>query len=102
MALALATVTTFVVASCVYNLGVGIAYAGFTAVTLDAIGRGGATKYSMLASISNFRSGGSACCSGWVADEQGAAAAMLHTEALLGVLGVAIFCVGGGAVAGEG
>lgn len=93
MALAPATVTTFVVASCVYNLGVGIAYAGFTAVTLDAIGRGaGATKYSMLASISNFPIWWLGLLLGWVADERGAAA-MLHTEALLGVLGVAIFAL---------
>lgn len=93
MALAPATVATYVVASCIYNLGVGIAYAGFTAVTLEAIGRGaGATKYSLLASISNFPIWWLGLLLGWVADERGAAA-MLHTEALLGALGVGVFAL---------
>lgn len=39
----------------IYSFGVGLAYAAFTAVVLNAIGSGsGATKYSFFASLSNF------------------------------------------------
>jgi MFS family permease len=93
MALAPAGVPTYVVGSMVYNFAVGIAYAAFTAVVLEAIGAGsGATKYSVLASLSNFPIWWMGLLLGWVADHQGPAA-MLHTEAALGVLGVAVFAL---------
>jgi MFS family permease len=91
MAIAPATVATYVVGSTVYNFAVGLAYAAFTATVLDAIGtRAGATKYNVLASLSNFPIWWLGLLLGWVADHHGAAT-MLHTEALLGVLGVALF-----------
>ena len=38
-----------------YSFGVGLAYAAFTAVVLNAIGwRSAATKYNIFASLSNF------------------------------------------------
>lgn len=93
MALAPATVTTYVVGSMVYNFGVGVAYAAFTAVVLDAIGAGaGATKYSMFASLSNFPIWWLGLLLGWIADHQGAAA-MLHAEAALGVAAVVVFAL---------
>lgn len=58
---------------------------------LDAIGtQAGATKYNVLASLSNFPIWWLGLLLGWLADHFGAAA-MLHAEALLGVLGVALF-----------
>jgi hypothetical protein len=45
----------YVVWSMIYALGVGLAYAAFTALVLDAMGPGsGATKYNIFASLSNF------------------------------------------------
>lgn len=55
MALSPATVTMYVVWNMLYSFGVGLAYSGFTAVVLSAIGSGSAaTKYSFFASLSNF------------------------------------------------
>lgn len=55
MGLSPATVTMYVVWNMLYSFGVGLAYAGFTAVVLNAIGKGSAaTKYSFFASLSNF------------------------------------------------
>lgn len=93
MALAPATVATYVVGSTVYNFAVGLAYAAFTATVLDAIGtQAGATKYNVLASLSNFPIWWLGLLLGWLADHYGAAA-MLHAEALLGVLGVVLFAL---------
>lgn len=93
MALAPATVATYVVGSMVYNFVVGVAYAAFTAVVLEAIGAGaGATKYSVFASLSNFPIWWLGLLLGWIADHHGANA-MLHAEALLGVLGVVVFAL---------
>ena len=93
MALAPATVVTYVVAAAAYNFVLGMAYAAYSATTLEAIGRSaGATKFSMMASLSNFPIWWLGLLLGWVADRHGAAT-MLHTEAALGVLGVTIFAV---------
>ncbi len=55
MGLSPATVTMYVLWNLIYSFGVGLAYAGFTAVVLNAIGSGSAaTKYSFFASLSNF------------------------------------------------
>lgn len=92
-AIAPLTVGTYIVGSLVYSFGVGIAYAAFTAVVLEAIGTGAAaTKYTVLASLSNFPIWWLGLLLGWVADRHGAAA-MLHAEAVLGVAGVAVFVV---------
>ena len=90
-ALAPATVAVYVAGSLVYSFAVGVAYAAFTAVVLEAIGSGAAaTKYTVLASLSNFPIWWLGLLLGWVADHHGAPA-MLHTEAALGVVGVALF-----------
>lgn len=91
MALAPATPATYLVGSALYNFAVGIAYAIYAAVVLDAIGRGaGATKFSTMASLSNFPIWWLGLLLGWVADHQGPAA-MLHTEAALGVAALVVF-----------
>lgn len=93
MVLAPATVDMYVGISMVYSLGIGIAYAAYAAVVLDAIGvTAAATKFSVMASLANFPIWWVGLLLGWVADHHGAAA-MLETEAALSVLGVGIFWV---------
>lgn len=91
MALSPATVTMYVVWSFVYAFAVGLAYAAFTAVVLDAMGPGSAaTKYNIFASLSNFPIWWAGLALGRVADVAGPTA-MLYGEAALGVLGVVVF-----------
>ncbi len=81
----------YVAWSLIYSLGVGLAYAAFTAVVLEAIGTGtAATQYSLFASLSNFPIWWLGLLLGAVADQFGAAT-MLYTEAGLGVIGVGLF-----------
>ena len=55
MGLSPATVTMYIGWNMLYSFAVGLAYSGFTAVVLSAIGSGSAaTKYSFFASLSNF------------------------------------------------
>ncbi|HSQ65963.1 MAG TPA: MFS transporter [Polyangiaceae bacterium] len=85
------TVTMYVVWNLVYALGVGLAYAAFTAVVLDAMGKGsGATKYNVYASLSNFPIWWLGLLLGVTADRWGAGS-MLLVEAAMGVVGVLIF-----------
>jgi len=94
MALAPATVATYVAASLVYNAVVGAVYAAFTAVTLDAIGRGAAaTKCNVLASLSNFPIWWMGLLLAAVADRFGPQA-MLQCEAFVGVLALGVFLLG--------
>ncbi len=91
MALSPATVTTYVMWNMAYAFGVGLSYAGFTAVVINAMGPGSAaTKYNVLASISNFPIWWLGLLLGVVADWRGARF-MLFTEAAIGVLAVAVF-----------
>ncbi len=74
-----------------YSLVVGFAYAAFTALVLNAIGRGSAaTKYSIYASLSNFPIWWLGLLLGSTADQYGPAT-MLYTEAAIATLGVVIF-----------
>jgi MFS transporter, PAT family, beta-lactamase induction signal transducer AmpG len=84
-------VTLYVVGNLTYAFVVGLAYAAFTAVVLQAIGRGSAaTKYSLYASLSNFPIWWLGLLLGRTADKYGAAQ-MLYLEAGLGVVGVLLF-----------
>ncbi len=86
----------YVVWSMIYTLGIGLAWAGFTAVVLDAMGPGsGATKYNIFASLSNFPIWWVGLLLGYVAEKGGSRGApwMLFTEAALGVAGVAVFAL---------
>jgi PAT family beta-lactamase induction signal transducer AmpG len=91
MAVSPFTVPMYVVWSLIYSFGVGLAYAAFTAVVLDAIGAGSAaTKYSIFASLSNFPLSWLGVLLASVAQKRGADV-MLLTEAAFGVVAVAIF-----------
>jgi MFS family permease len=91
MGAAPATVVTYVIGNFVYAFGVGLAYAAFTAVVLDAMGQGSAaTKYNLFASLSNFPIWWLGLLLGRVADTSGPST-MLYTEAALGAVGVAVF-----------
>jgi PAT family beta-lactamase induction signal transducer AmpG len=86
----------YVVWSMLYSLVVGLAYAAFTAVVLDAMGTGsGATKYNIFASLSNFPIWWLGLLLGYVAEKGAARGAplMLFTEAALGVVGVVVFAL---------
>ena len=101
MALAPHGPTAYVVWSMTYALGVGLAYAAFTAVVLDAMGpRSGATKYNVFASLSNFPMWWLGLLLGYVAEKGGSQGApwMLFTEAALGITGVGVFAVSARAI----
>jgi PAT family beta-lactamase induction signal transducer AmpG len=91
MAVSPATVAMYVAWNLVYSFVVGLAYAAFTAVVLDAIGKGSAaTKYNLYATLSNFPIWWVGLVLGSVADRWGAPS-MLLAEAALGLLGVGVF-----------
>ena len=86
-----ATVSMYVVWSLVYAFAVGLAYAAFTALVLDAMGKtSAATKYNVFASLSNFPLWWLGLLLGVVAEKWGARR-MLFTEAAFGVIGVIVF-----------
>jgi hypothetical protein len=73
-----------------YNVAVGMAYAGFSALVLEVIGRGAAaTKYNIMASLSNVPIGYVT----WIDGQptSAGAPAMLNVEAGIGVLGLLVF-----------
>lgn len=99
MALTPATPFAYMAWNIVYALGVGLAYAAFTAVVLDVMGKGsGASKYTIYASLSNFPIWWLGLLLGSVADTSGPEA-MLLTEAALAVLGVGVFALSGKMIA---
>ena len=99
MAASPATVTMYVFWNLVYSLAVGLAYAAFTAVVLDAIGKGSAaTKYTLYATLSNFPIWWVGLLLGAAADRWGVRS-MLIAEAGLGLVGVALFGLARGGVA---
>lgn len=94
MALSPATVTMYVVWSFIYSFGVGLTYAGFTAVVLDAMGPGSAaTKFNVYGSLSNFPIWWVGLALGFVAERAGPVT-MLYAEAALCVAGVSVFLTG--------
>ena len=91
MALSPKTVGTYVAWSLVYVLGVGLAYAAFTAVVLNAIGwRSAATKYNLFASLSNYPIWWLGLALGRIADVRDPDA-MLLAEAGFAVVAVVAF-----------
>ncbi len=91
MAFSPATVTMYVVWNMVYALGVGLSYAAFTAMALNALGKSAAaTGYNVFASLSNFPIWWVGLLLGWVAEKQGPRP-MLYVEAALGVVGVIFY-----------
>ncbi len=93
MGLSPATATMYVAWNLVYAFAVGLAYAAFTALVLDAMGKGSAaTKYNVFASLSNFPLWWLGLVLGVAADKWGART-MLFTEAVFGVIGLVIFAI---------
>jgi PAT family beta-lactamase induction signal transducer AmpG len=94
-----ATVSLYVGWNLVYALVVGLAYAAFTALVLDAMGAGSAaTKYNVFASLSNFPLWWLGLLLAVVAERWGPRL-MLFTEATFGVVGVGVFALGAHLVA---
>jgi len=83
--------TTYVVFVLLYSFITGFAYAGFSAVVLEAIGGGAAaTKYSLFASLSNMPIGYMTSVDGWAYARWGASD-MLYVEAIAGIVGLFVF-----------
>jgi MFS family permease len=93
MALAPRTPLSFLAASSAYNVVVGFCYGAYSAVTLEAIGKGAAgTKFNLISSISNVPVLLVTLVDGW-AETRFGATGMLYVEAAMGVAGVAIYGV---------
>ena len=73
----------------------GLTYAAFSAVVLEAMGRGAAaTKYNLFASLSNMPIAYMTLMDGWAHTRWGTSA-MLQAEAAMGVAGVIVFTTAG-------
>ena len=91
MALAPRSEPMYVAFTLLYAFISGLTYAGFSAVALEAIGRGAAaTKYNLFASLSNIPIGYMTWVDGWAAARWGVGG-MLYVEALVGVLALFLF-----------
>jgi PAT family beta-lactamase induction signal transducer AmpG len=91
MALAPCSESMYVAFTLLYAFISGLTYAGFSAVALEAIGRGAAaTKYNLFASLSNIPIGYMTWVDGWAAARWGVGG-MLYIEALVGVLALLVF-----------
>jgi PAT family beta-lactamase induction signal transducer AmpG len=102
MAVAPRTEMMFVVFTCLYAFILGFSYAAFGAVTLEAIGGGAAaTKYNVIASISNIPIAYQTLIDGWAQTKWGSGA-MLWVEAASGVVAVALYLAFAAATRGLG
>jgi PAT family beta-lactamase induction signal transducer AmpG len=91
MAIGPRTPMAFLVFACVYNCAVGFCYGAYSAVTLEAIGKGAAaTKFNLISSISNVPILLITLVDGWAETKYGATG-MLYVEAATGVAGVVIY-----------
>jgi len=91
MALAPRTEASFILFTSLYNFVIGFTYAAFTAVALEAIGRGAAaTKYNLMASAANVPIAGLTWLDGQAYDRW-SAGWMLAMEAGLGLTGILLF-----------
>jgi MFS family permease len=111
MAVSPRTTTQFVLWTTVYAFISGLTYAGFSALVLEAIGRTtAATKYNLLASLSNMPIAWVTLVDGHANDRWGSSG-MLFTEAAVASTAILLFMVvaratrrrsGGGPAAEEG
>lgn len=91
MALSPRSATTYVVYTVLYGFGSGLCFAGFSAVTLEAIGHGAAaTKYNVFASLSNMPISYMIAVEGWAQSRWGSSG-MLLLEATVGVISAVTF-----------
>jgi MFS family permease len=92
-ALAPRTPAWFLIFVFAYSAALGLAYAAFSAATLEAIGGGAAaTKYTLFASVSNIPVFLMPALDGW-ADTRWNAGALLWTELLAALAGAALFVI---------
>lgn len=85
MAVCPRTEANFIFWTLFYAFVTGLTYAGFTAVVLEAIGKGAAaTKYSVYASLSNVPIAYMTTLDGWAHDHWNSSS-MLFTESAIGV-----------------
>jgi MFS family permease len=93
MALAPRTELMFVTFTCLYAFVMGFCYAAFGAVVLETIGAGAAaTKYNLLAGISNAPIAYQTMIDGWAQTRWGSGG-MLYVEALCGVAAVTLYFI---------
>lgn len=93
MALTPRTPMSFLIWSGLYNLVVGFCYGAYSAVTLEAIGKGAAaTKFNLISSLSNAPILVVTLVDGWAETRYGATG-MLYAEAAIGVAGVVIYAL---------
>jgi PAT family beta-lactamase induction signal transducer AmpG len=93
MAAATRTTTMFIVFTLLYAFIQGLNYASFSAVVLEAIGRGAAaTKYNLYASLSNMPTAYMTIVDGWAYDRWHANG-LLGADAFAGLAGVAFFAM---------
>ncbi|HZZ66775.1 MAG TPA: MFS transporter, partial [Phenylobacterium sp.] len=93
MALTPRTPLSFLIWACVYNATTGFCYGAYSAVTLEAIGKGAAgTKFNLISSISNAPILTVTLVDGWAETHFGATG-MLYVEAAMGLAGVAIYAL---------
>lgn len=91
MAAAPRTSGQFVLWLMLYAFALGLSYAAYSAVVLEAIGRtSGATKFSLLAALANMPLAYVTLIDGW-AQERWGATGMLLADAATGVAGVLVF-----------
>lgn len=93
MALAPHNLTMYYLFVMMYAFITGMGYAAFTAVTLEAIGRGAvATKYSIFASLSNTPIAYMGLLNTQFYQDSGSNAG-LYSDAFMGIIGILIFFV---------
>ena len=85
------TAAAYVVFTLIYAFGNGLCFAGFSAVTLEAIGHGAAaTKYNVFASLSNVPITYMTAIEGWAHSRWGTNG-LLFLEAGLAIVSLVIF-----------
>ncbi|MGA7721628.1 MAG: MFS transporter [Ignavibacteriaceae bacterium] len=91
MAFSPRTEQMFIIWTSLYAVSTGLAYAGFSAFTLEAIGKGAAaTKYNVFASLSNAPIYLMTFVDEW-AHEKWNSFGMLNAEAILAFIGMIVF-----------
>ncbi|WP_448698073.1 MFS transporter [Mucilaginibacter sp. AW1-3] len=93
MALTPHTEMMYIVWTSTYAITTGLAYAGYTAFVLEAIGKGAAgTKVSVFTALSNSPIYAMTIIEGWAYTKWGANG-MLYTEAVAGAVAVSLFLI---------
>jgi MFS transporter, PAT family, beta-lactamase induction signal transducer AmpG len=93
MAIGPRTPLAFLVFATAYNLVLGLTYGAFSALVLEAIGKGAAaTKYNLIASLANMPIFVMTLANGW-AQERWGSGGMLIFEAIVGVAAAGFYAL---------